>query len=872
MASIPDVTSSNSYSHQENDVSTKNYSTPYVKEEDGNNSHTVHYVADDESQEYITVQYYENYDKYTITTEANAKGLIVNNHEAHQHCPPKNPFKTIDGTFVLEPAHSNSFSRNSMNNEGAVPLIKQEHYKNLEQELSSHHQTEKEYFENSNNEMHYVDEGGNYVKLEYEEKSCLDNVERDSDEKTPRLHSISQVSAVHSSNVNNSTLHDSWISNKQNQSFKEEWLGEQNVLIINDYNMVPASVKSWLETQQFFNIEMGNKSIVSKENTKMETGEDSLNSHQDWNERNSVSNLEKSDDTHSWERSDHGKEFFARQKVHNEHSSNNNDSQNVQLSATQHWCSEQQLNSTVAQADVDSWLNHPGREDHQNHQINNESFNQNFSADQDLETLRKNREKITMDAHQAWEQECHDIKQSEMSSWLPNIPHLEQDVHKPISTEGEESMTSNKEITTVADSHNQNHSYTVIHDSKLWTHANNNTQSTYVLMKGITPVTKGNKNKSRNSRYFGHSEPVWNENKNKTSQAWMLDTAHLSADMAGGNWNYQTVPSVTENDKAQPIESPYKREESRPHSDTLSHSASSSPPGREGEGRESSPRHSLEVVQSRQPQQPTNHAPSDGERDRERETDTSSASDSVMVSTFGSMAPYSMAGNYSSPSSYSGRELYPGKPSSGYTVDPASPSSALYASPTGGLTMLPYVAGQTMGGHQSMVSQSGHHWSGSQTPNVHDHQQSAGYGISALTSGLNLAQNSLNLSATSQPSGCDQNELNRTAGFSTFASSGHGYLRPEMAPHWGLLDPTISGLQHPYCPEGMAHHLGQDRTDYFALQEERECVNCGAISTPLWRRDGTGHYLCNACGLYSKMNGMNRPLMRPQKRLVGPLV
>ena len=63
-------------------------------------------------------------------------------------------------------------------------------------------------------------------------------------------------------------------------------------------------------------------------------------------------------------------------------------------------------------------------------------------------------------------------------------------------------------------------------------------------------------------------------------------------------------------------------------------------------------------------------------------------------------------------------------------------------------------------------------------------------------------------------------------------------------------------------PPALAADLLED------LPESRECVNCGSIQTPLWRRDGTGHYLCNACGLYSKMNGLSRPLIKPQKRVV----
>lgn len=37
------------------------------------------------------------------------------------------------------------------------------------------------------------------------------------------------------------------------------------------------------------------------------------------------------------------------------------------------------------------------------------------------------------------------------------------------------------------------------------------------------------------------------------------------------------------------------------------------------------------------------------------------------------------------------------------------------------------------------------------------------------------------------------------------------------------------------------------------------CTNCGTTTTTIWRRNVKGEMVCNACGLYFKLHGVNRP-------------
>ncbi|KAH7637377.1 gata-binding factor-like protein [Dermatophagoides farinae] len=66
----------------------------------------------------------------------------------------------------------------------------------------------------------------------------------------------------------------------------------------------------------------------------------------------------------------------------------------------------------------------------------------------------------------------------------------------------------------------------------------------------------------------------------------------------------------------------------------------------------------------------------------------------------------------------------------------------------------------------------------------------------------------------------------------------------------------------------LSHETGAGNDGGAYLDLSRECINCSTATTPLWRRDNSGNYLCNACGIFNRSNGIQRPSNRSHKKTV----
>ncbi|KAJ3027667.1 UNVERIFIED_CONTAM: putative electron transfer flavoprotein subunit [Siphonaria sp. JEL0065] len=77
---------------------------------------------------------------------------------------------------------------------------------------------------------------------------------------------------------------------------------------------------------------------------------------------------------------------------------------------------------------------------------------------------------------------------------------------------------------------------------------------------------------------------------------------------------------------------------------------------------------------------------------------------------------------------------------------------------------------------------------------------------------------------------------------------------------------TLQQQHHQFQQQQQHQQLMQRKTSSSSLGNngkmngttEQTCFNCATTNTPMWRRDLQGRSVCNACGVYFRVNGVNR--------------
>ncbi|KAG1249261.1 hypothetical protein G6F68_013433 [Rhizopus microsporus] len=117
-----------------------------------------------------------------------------------------------------------------------------------------------------------------------------------------------------------------------------------------------------------------------------------------------------------------------------------------------------------------------------------------------------------------------------------------------------------------------------------------------------------------------------------------------------------------------------------------------------------------------------------------------------------------------------------------------------------------------------------------------------------------------------QPTSSSSSSSTSTNNNNTLATKDRDFISKQRMPthYYGTFkvsSATQSSLKRNNSPK--AASTNHATATHPAIDEENNqmpvCSNCGASSTPLWRRSANAQILCNACGLYLRLHNAHRP-------------